>query len=277
VQRLGRNAGGYFGEVIDIDRVLAGCREAAVRHEWTIEDLQPEALHRIALRRPSKSPDRPNLYISAGMHGDEPASPLAALRLLEENLWPDANLWLVPVINPVGYRRNTRENGDRVDVNRDYRNPATAEAKGHIDWLLPQPLFHLTLLLHEDWESNGFYCYELHRPEAESFAEAMVEAVRAVCPIETETVVDGREVHVPGIIRPRHAPADRPDWPEALWLGVHKTGLSYTLEAPSDWPIPVRVEALITAVRTAVFGMARQYEGRPADHRAIRPAIELTS
>jgi hypothetical protein len=42
---LGRNAGGYFGEVIDVDRVLAGCREAAVRHEWTIVDLQPEALH----------------------------------------------------------------------------------------------------------------------------------------------------------------------------------------------------------------------------------------
>jgi len=28
--------------------------------------------------------------------------------------------------------------------------------------------------------------------------------------------------------------------------------MSYTLEAPSDFPLPVRIDALVTAVRTAL-------------------------
>jgi hypothetical protein len=37
-----------------------------------------------------------------------------------------------------------------------------------------------------------------------------------------------------------------------LYLITHKTPLSYTLEAPSDFPLPNRVEALVTGVKTAM-------------------------
>jgi hypothetical protein len=47
-------------------------------------------------------------------------------------------------------------------------------------------------------------------------------------------------------------PLSRPQWPEALWLLRNKTRHSYTLEAPSDFPLAARVAALATAVRTVL-------------------------
>ena len=50
-------------------------------------------------------------------------------------------------------------------------------------------------------------------------------------------------------------PALRPDWPEALYLFQRKTRLSYTLEAPSDWPLPIRVNALVAGMRAALAAL----------------------
>ncbi len=98
------------------------------------------------------------VYISTGIHGDEPAGPLAALQLLQEDCWPkDAALWMCPCLNPTGFPLNRRENAQGIDLNRDYRHLETAEVQAHTSWLQRQPAFDLTLCLHEDWESRGFY------------------------------------------------------------------------------------------------------------------------
>ena len=55
-----------------------------------------------------------------------------------------------------------------------------------------------------------------------------------------------------GIIRPNLDPHSRPQWPEAFWLLTHKTRLSYTLEAPSDFPLNVRINALVNGVNAAL-------------------------
>lgn len=194
------------------------------------------------------------------MHGDEPAGLLAARRLLEENQWPEADLWLLPCLNPTGLQAGTRVNAEGFDINRDYRDFRTAEARGHVEWLNRQPAFDLTLLLHEDWESHGFYTYELNWSDQPSLAGAMIAAARTVCPIDESAVIDGREVSEPGVIRPHLKPEERPDWPEAFWLGVYKGPLNYTMEAPSDWPLAVRVAALTTAVQAALDQFAGEAE-----------------
>jgi hypothetical protein len=54
-------------------------------------------------------------------------------------------------------------------------------------------------------------------------------------------------------------PRTRPDWPEAFYLLTYQTRLSCTLEAPSDFPLPVRVEALAAAtVRTRSYAKRQQ-------------------
>lgn len=252
MQRLGQNRDGYYGERLDLDGLMADCRAAAGRHGWNSEALPPAGLDRCAFVRRTGRAEAPRIYVSAGIHGDEPAGPLALARLLADDTWPDADLWVIPVLNPAGLRANQRTNAAGVDLNRDYRNPTSPETRGHLEWLERQPRFDLTLLLHEDWESHGFYCYELNPAGRPSLATALVAAVREVCPIDDSPLIDGRPVSEPGIIRPVVPPEERPDWPEALWLRVHRTDVSYTLEAPSDWPLEVRVRALVTAVRTAL-------------------------
>jgi predicted deacylase len=101
--------------------------------------------------------DRPRLYLSAGLHGDEPAPPHAVLRLLEQGFCDGSCAWfLCPLLNPGGLARGTRENPEGRDLNRDYRSLLTAKARAHAAWLGRQPAFDLTLCLHEDWEAQGF-------------------------------------------------------------------------------------------------------------------------
>lgn len=111
----------------------------------------------------------------------------------------------------------------------------------------------LALCLHEDWEANGFYLYELNPDARPTLARLMIEAVAPVCPIDLAEVIEGRPAHG-GIIQPSHDPNSRPQWPEAFWLLQHKTRLSYTLEAPSDFTLKTRVDALVAAVRAALAG-----------------------
>jgi protein MpaA len=255
VQRIGKNNGGYFGETIDIDQVLRDDLAAARRFGWEIDELPvSDSLDLLAFRRVVKTP-RKRLYVSTGIHGDEPAGPLAVRRLMQENQWPEgAALWLCPCLNPTGFPLNRRENAEGVDLNRDYRHLQSAEVRAHVSWLEKQPEFDLTLCLHEDWESPGFYVYEVNPDHEPSLGEKMIQAVSKVCPIDLSSVIEDRPAQG-GIIRPDIDPAKRPQWPEAFYLVRNKTRHSYTLEAPSDFPLQTRVAALVAAVGAVLSEM----------------------
>lgn len=245
MQRSGKNIGGYRGEPIDIHSVLEKVAVAAGARNW---QRDPSFL---AYRRGNPSA-RIKIYVSTGIHGDEPAGPLAALKLLLDDCWPpDAALWMCPCLNPTGFPLNRRENAQGIDLNRDYRHVLTTEVRAHTEWLQRQPAFDLTLCLHEDWESNGFYIYEVNPTGRPSFAEKIIEAVAKVCPIDSSPVIETWAASG-GVIRPPLIPAERPQWPEALYLITHNSTLSYTMEAPSDFPLPTRVAALTAAVKMAV-------------------------
>jgi hypothetical protein len=256
MQRLGKNKGGYHGETIDIRAVLREVYSAAQTHGWSLEvfheagEFKIPALHRKASSRIPHPVSR--IYISTGIHGDEPAGPLAALRLIQDNHWPpDAEIFLLPCLNATGFTLNKRESAGGFDLNRDYRNPQTAEVRAHVAWLERQPKFDLYLCLHEDWESHGFYLYEQNPDGKPSLAEKIIEAVKIVCPIDLSENIEGREASG-GILRPKIQPHERPDWPEAFYLITHKSRQGCTLEAPSDFPLPTRVNALVTAVNAAL-------------------------
>jgi hypothetical protein len=256
MEKLGINHDSYGGQMINIRAVLREIEAAAKLHGWASEifhelgDFKLTAFHRkptSASRLPA-----PRIYISAGIHGDEPAGPIAALRLLRENRWPDnAEIFLLPCLNPVGFTLNRRENAAGIDLNRDYRNSRTAEALAHIAWLQLQPKFDLYLCLHEDWESHGFYLYEQNPDKRPSLANAIISAVQKICPVDESEIIEDRPASG-GIIRPDILPHERPDWPEAFYLVSHKSRQGYTLEAPSDFTLSVRVNALVTAVNAAL-------------------------
>ncbi len=252
MQRLGINKDRYAGEQIDLDAVLAGGLRSAAAYGWQIDTIPVEAGPELVAFRRSTGAARKRAYLSTGIHGDEPAGPLAVRRLLEENSWPEnLDLWVCPCLNPSGFKLNRRENAQGLDLNRDYRHLQSAEIRAHVAWLRRQPQFELTLCLHEDWEAHGFYLYELNPDAQPSLAEAMIAGVQPVCPIDPSPLIEGREAEN-GIIRPNLDPRSRPQWPESFFLIQTKTRLSYTLEAPSDFTLATRANALVAAARTAL-------------------------
>ncbi len=261
VERLGKNHGGYHGETIDIRAVLRDVEIAAQRHGWTSETFgQQGEFNLVALHRPSSSSlslqPSTRIYLSTGIHGDEPAGPLAGLKLLHENKWPaNSELWFCPCLNPMGFVLNRRENAGGKDLNRDYRHLETAEVRAHIAWLERQPQFDLYLCLHEDWESHGFYLYEQNPDGKSSLAETIVSEVQKVCPIDPSEIIEDRPARN-GIIRPNLDPRTRPQWAEALYLITHQSRLGYTLEAPSDFPLATRVHALAGGTNAAMKSLA---------------------
>jgi protein MpaA len=253
------SSGGIVDQSVDIGAIVAACVAEGDRRGWSVETLEvSQDLELIALCRPAGATAK-RLYISSGMHGDEPAPPLAVLRLLRQNAWPTSlDLTLCPCLNPTGFRRAQRENVNGVDLNRQYHLPEDVqpEIAAHVGWLDRQKRFDAALCLHEDWESRGFYLYELLRDENDSLADAILESVKGACSIDRSDRIDGMEARS-GVIAPRGEFGRMMDeWPEAIWLMENRTDVSYTLETSSADPLILRVAALVRAVNAVAQRLA---------------------
>ncbi len=249
----------YLGPALDVPRYFADLPPAATTAGFAIEKFGEEAgWPLLALRRAAARADAPIVYLSAGIHGDEPAGPLALLSFLTEKYFTDDCHWLVcPALNPVGLAAKTRENRAGVDLNRDYRAPQTAEARQHRAFLegelaAGRGRFALSILLHEDWESKGFYMYELNRTPGPLLGPSVLAAVEPICGVDRSPVIEGMEANGGLITRPVTNFQERPLWPEALWLVLHHTDRNMTVEAPSAQALEKRVAALCAAVRAAL-------------------------
>ena len=106
--------------------------------------------------------NRPTVFLTGGMHGDEPAGVEAVFRFLEQDLTTVLShfrFFIIPCINPTGYVANTRLNAQGKDINRAFDKKETPEStaikkaiEGH------RFVFHLDM--HEDYDATGTYFYE---------------------------------------------------------------------------------------------------------------------
>ena len=239
--------------------------EAARAGGWTIRYLSPCAsstrpwLHRAA-RTDSEAP---RIYLSSGIHGDEIAGPLALLEMLRQpDFFANHETTIFPILNPDGLARGTRENANGLDLNRDYREPKSAEIVSHVATLQTLGRFDAALFLHEDFEGVGAYLYELNESLSPSLGGDIMAAMGRHVPIDLRPEIE--EVSAAnGIIQRRdivlkHGPIEeRPEWPEAICLSIHHTKASYTTETPMPFPLEQRVKAQIAAVTTLLGALNR--------------------
>lgn len=204
---------------------------------------------RAARRGPGTS-----VFLSSGIHGDEPCGPLAMLEFLKSEPLPDDCEWVIaPLLNPSGLRAGTRENADGIDLNRDFFRLRSEEVTAVTAWWSrqhPRSLVHLSL--HEDWEAEGFYLYEINSGERESLAPRIVERISGQFPIQSQGPVDDHELSGPGLILHAPEPDDREGWPEAIWLAKHHPVLSLTFEAPGTYGTRLRRTGLMAALAATV-------------------------
>lgn len=194
------------------------------------------------------------VYLSAGIHGDEEAGPQAVLELMRAAAFrPDCRWILCPALNPAGLAAGTRDNAAGIDLNRDYLRRHSGEARAHAAWLESRPPPDLFLSLHEDWETSGFYFYEINLTDDNPRrARSVLAAVAPWFPPEPGPEIDGHQVREPGWIH-HAAEADLPNhWPEAIFLAKLGCPISFTFETPSRAPLERRVAAHVAAVRACI-------------------------
>jgi hypothetical protein len=208
----------------------------------------------VAWRKTGKGP---RIYLSSGIHGDEPAGPLALLELMRAGFFAaDADWAICPALNPTGLAAACRDNAQGTDLNRDYRLQQSHEVTAHAAWLAAGAVPDLFLSLHEDWEATGFYLYEINLGEDNpQRARGIIAAVGPWFPAEAGPDIDGHTPREAGWIF-HEAEADVPEgWPEAIYVAKLGCPLSFTFETPSHAALAGRVAAQCAAVRAACSGL----------------------
>ena len=202
------------------------------------------------------------IYISAGIHGDEPAASQGLLAWAEANAarLRDLPLLLFPCLNPWGLTHNTRVDSNGDDLNRMFHRE-DVPVIGAIRKLIAGHRFALALQLHEDYDGEGFYLYEVQRTPPYWGEKLLAAAARHIA-IEPRGRIDGRLARG-GLVRRRvdQRRFGRVGYPEAIWLHLHHSERTFTIESPSEFALERRIRAHVAVIDAAVRLALR---GKPA-------------
>lgn len=254
-QLIGEGADGPTPTNFDVADFLERFSRAAIGRGFECEEIGTTEDGPVLAFVRESSPEAPRVYLSAGIHGDEPAGPLALLAWIEDGAGPaEERSWAIcPALNPGGLAAGTRENRSGVDLNRDYFRLAAPETACHAAWLRSRAAPDLFISLHEDWEADGFYFYEINLGEdAPQRADAILASTVEWFVPEAGPLIDGHDSRAPGWIF-HEAEADVPEgWPEAIFIAKHGCPLSFTFETPSRLPLASRIAAHRAAIAAAI-------------------------
>lgn len=191
------------------------------------------------------------IYISAGIHGDEPAGTEALILWAERHSRELRQLPLVlfPCLNPWGLINNSRFDARHIDLNRVFHHddePTVRQLKQRI----AGRRFSVALTLHEDYDGQGLYIYEIERRKP-FWGEDLLGLAREILPTEGRTRIDGRKSQA-GIVRRKISAKKFPQLPEAVWLHLHHSERTFTIETPSEFALDQRVAAQIALIEECV-------------------------
>ena len=198
----------------------------------------------------SREDSLPGVYLSGGTHGDEPAGVECTLAFLEDHFerWLDRfQFEVIPCLNPYGYVHNTRLNARGVDINWAFKRDDVPEI-GLLRDFVAGKQFVAGVDLHEDWESPGFYMYEMFRG-FDPPGQTVVKRVSEVCPLNMNAEIE-QEVAVNGVIHPSMEIRKR-CLGEGIPIALFQEGYTdylVTLETPTEKPVDVRIQAHLTAL-----------------------------
>ena len=199
------------------------------------------------------------VMIDAGIHGDEPAGVEAAMRFIEgnatnEDLLSRFAFTIFPCNNPTGWERNTRENADGIDLNREFNTRKPPAEAAIISNALQGHCFDLILEMHEDVDSPGFYMYELAEDAACYVGERIIEAVEAAgCPVNRGECIEGMPADGGLIRRKKTTRFRKTRLPLAIYAYRTCGGHVITLEPPASMlPFEERVNVELMALWIAL-------------------------
>ena len=219
-------------------------------HVETAGSIGQHPVYHVLFRGNVDAPHK--ILLTAGVHGNEPSGVEAVLRFLEkdnEELLNHFEFSIIPCVNPEGYVRDIRENGQGIDLNRAFEEENVAEVQ-IVKNLLRGYQADCFIDLHEDWEATGFYLYEGHR-DGQSIGPRIIRQVETIGTIDP----DGDGDNDDNELLSRGVYAVATSWgtvglaPYVLKFHASRAIIS---EAPSDWPMETSVAAHLSTLETVL-------------------------
>lgn len=228
----------------DYKRLLARWRRLAGTHGLRVKTFATAGKHPIVVLRSPALSATGGIFLSAGIHGDEPGATEGLITWAETQgrSLREIPLMIFPCLNPWGLINNIRLDEEGHDLNRSFHRdelPLIREMKREVG----VTQFELAVMLHEDYDGQGVYLYEIQRRKP-SWGAGLLAAASAIIPIEPRRTVDHSRA-LQGLIRRRvdQAWLEEFGYPEAIWLHQWHSQRTFTIETPSEFALEDRVRA----------------------------------
>jgi protein MpaA len=191
------------------------------------------------------------IYLSAGIHGDEPGGTEGLLFWAQMNLTllKELPLLLFPCLNPWGLIHNRRSDAEGRDLNRCYHLDDLERIRAQ-KAIIKGITFHFALCLHEDYDARGVYLYEV-RKHLRPIGPELLAAAGYHLPVDLRPKIEGRRARSGSIAR-RIKKHQFPFLPEAGLLAFHHSDRTITLETPSEYDLGARAHAHAAAIQRGV-------------------------
>jgi protein MpaA len=219
------------------------------RLSWTVF-ARASDFELICLQSPALK-ERGGIYLSAGIHGDEPAATegLCLWAELHASALRDLPLMIFPCLNPWGLIHNQRTNEQGLDLNRCYHLDEPESIRAQKALIRPFT-FRLGMCLHEDYDAQGVYCYEIRRKQS-SLGPEVLAAAGFYIPVDLRSTIEGRRT-IQGWIARRYVASKFPFKAEAMYLAENHSERIVTFETPSEYDLVARTSAQVGAIQRAV-------------------------
>ena len=205
----------------------------------------------VALETAAAKLGAPAVYLSTGVHGDEAAAVWGLLLWAEKHareLEKGAFL-LLPLLNPVGLAHNTRADDRGFDINRRFHVGDDPLSGPWQRWLADRPMT-TRICLHEDYDAQGCYLYELGQRRETKGHSILAKCTRRIG-IDPRGSIDGQRAKQ-GVIRRKKMPTHLPGMPEAIELHLRGCPFTLTFETPSEFSLDDRVATQIAFVEATL-------------------------
>lgn len=181
-----------------LQKATDGLRDGDCPHlRHSLPSLPGEpALHRFDFLGPKAAHDTIRLGLFAGIHGDEPAGPRAAIELLarlsrQPQLAAGYHLTVFPAINPCGLIAGSRGDQDGVDLNREFWKGSPRAEVRLLEHELRAARFQGIIALHADDTCEGVYGYAHGRLLNEELLRPALHAAGRHLPMDERPLIDG--------------------------------------------------------------------------------------